>query len=177
MRHLIVITTIALLSWFVLVEDVNADSDSFGEIYIEGGYKEISKAVQDSEEHFKRPIALPTQVPPVPFTHSMGRFTDLEGTENDYLEVFFINKDLPQNHYTIRIRPIEYRLAIREEQIDRNIKLEDGFWSIYTTKIFSGVNVLVFEKDGWQYILSIDKRISDNVTEEILVSIANSITS
>ena len=159
------------------IEDVNADSDSFGKIYVDGGYKEITKAVQESEDHFKRHIALPTQLPPVPFTHSMGRFTDLEGNENDYLEVFFINKDLPQNHYSIRIRPIEYRLEIREEQIDRNIKLEDGIWSIYTTKIFLGFNLLVFEKDGWQYTLSIDKRISDKVTEEILVSIANSITS
>ena len=69
---LFICMTIALLFWFVLEEDVNADSDSFGKIYIDGGYKEITKAVQESEDHFKHHIALPTQLPPVPFTHSIG---------------------------------------------------------------------------------------------------------
>ena len=175
MRYLFVMMTIALIC-FVLLVDVNADSDSFGEVYIKGGYKEITKAVQESEEHFKRSIALPTQLPPIPFTHSMGRFSDLEGNENDYLEVFFINKESPQNHFLIRIRPVEYGLEIREEQIDRKVILEDGSQSIYTTAAFSGFNLLVFEKDGWQYTMLIDKRISDIVTHEILVNIANSIT-
>jgi hypothetical protein len=175
MRYLFVMMTIALIG-FVLLEDVNADSDSFGEVYSKGGYKEITKAVQESEEHFKRNIALPTQLPPVPFTHSMGRFSDLEGNENDYLEVFFINKDSPQNHFSIRIRPAEYGLEIREEQIDRKVKLEDGNQSIYTTTAFLGFNLLVFERDGWQYSLLIDKRIAGIVTQEILVNIANSIT-
>lgn len=39
----------------------------------------------------------------------------------------------------------------------------------------SGFNVLVFERDGWQYMLSIDKRVSDKVTPETLLDIANSI--
>ncbi|MCG7344487.1 hypothetical protein MHZ92_10100 [Sporosarcina sp. ACRSL] len=175
MRNLIVMMTIALIC-FVLLEEVNADSDSFGEVYIKGGYKEVSKAVQEGEDHFKRKIGLPTQLPPIPFTHSMGRFSDLEGNENDHLEVFFINKDSPQNHFLIRIRPIEYGLEIREEQIERKAILEDGSQSIFTTTAFSGFNLLVLEKEGWQYTLLIDKRISDLVTQEILVSIANSIT-
>ena len=174
MRNLFVIMTIAL-TWFVVLEDVNAESDSFGKIYLNSGYKESSKALQDTEDHFKRKIALPTQLPPIPFTHSMGRFNDLEGVENDKLEIFFINEDLPQNHYSIRIQPIEYGLEFREEQIDQKIKLEDGNQSIYTTTIFLGFNLLVFEKDGWQYILSIDKRNSDKVTKEVLIKIANSI--
>ncbi|WP_054026492.1 hypothetical protein [Bacillus sp. FJAT-28004] len=36
-------------------------------------------------------------------------------------------------------------------------------------------NVLSFEKDGWQYILSIDKRVEGKVTVDVLVEIANSI--
>ncbi|MFJ7972320.1 hypothetical protein [Psychrobacillus sp. NPDC096389] len=39
----------------------------------------------------------------------------------------------------------------------------------------SGFNVLVFEKDEWQYMLSINKKVSDKVTPEHLVDIANSI--
>lgn len=173
-RHLFVLMSIALI-WLVLLEDVNASSDPFGEVFIKGGYKEISKVVKESEDHFNSTIALPTQLPPIPFTHSMGRFSDLKGNENDHLELFFINEDLPQNHYFIRIRPIEFGLDIREEQIDQRIKLIEGQQSIYSTTIFSGFNLLVFEKDGWQYILSIDKRVSDIVTRAVLVNIANSI--
>lgn len=174
MRKLYVIIAISLI-WFVVLEDVDAESDSFGEIYYKGGYKESNKALQESENHFKRTIALPTQLPPIPFTHSMGRFSDLEGVENDKLEIFFINEYSPQNHYLIRIQPIEYGLKIKEEQIDQKIKLENGNQSIYITTAFLGFNLLVFEKDGWQYILAIDKRNSDKVTKEIVMNIANSI--
>lgn len=38
-----------------------------------------------------------------------------------------------------------------------------------------GFNLLVFERDNWQYVFSIDKKVSDRVTPEILVQIANSI--
>ncbi|MDW0117207.1 hypothetical protein QTL97_09680 [Sporosarcina thermotolerans] len=101
--------------------------------------------------------------------------SDLNGNENDQLEIFFINKELPRNHYSILIQPIEYGLEFREEQIEQKNILEDGNESIYTTTVFLGFNLLVFEKDGWQYILSIDKRNSDIVTKEVLLQIANSI--
>ena len=95
MRNLFVIMTIALF-WYAALEDVNAESDSFGKSYFKSGYKESFKALTETEDHFKRKIALPTQLPPIPFTHSMGRFSDLGGLENDKLEIFFINKDLPK---------------------------------------------------------------------------------
>lgn len=174
MRNLFIIMSISLFCFFVL-DDVKADSDSFGKTYFNGGYKEINMALQESKDHFERNIALPTQLPPIPFTHSMGRFSDSEGLENDKLEIMFINKDLPQNHYAIVIQPIEYALRIKEEKIDQEFKLEDGNQSIYTTTVFLGFNLLVFEKDGLQYILSIDKRNSDKVTKEVLINIANSI--
>ena len=37
----------------------------------------------------------------------------------------------------------------------------------------SDFNVLVFERDNWQYMLSVSKRISDMVAPETLVQIAN----
>jgi hypothetical protein len=39
----------------------------------------------------------------------------------------------------------------------------------------SGFNVLVFKRDNWQYMLSIDQRVSDKLTPDTLVLIANSI--
>ena len=37
------------------------------------------------------------------------------------------------------------------------------------------MNFLVFEKDNWQYMIGIDKKVSNKVTPEILIDIANSI--
>lgn len=174
MKNLIVIM-MTVLFCFVVSEESMADSEPFEKNYFRMGYKESYKALQESEDHFKRNIALPTQLPPIPFTHSLGRLSDLEGSENDKLEIFFINKDLPQNHYLIRIQPIEYGLEIKEEQINQKFKLEYGNEAIFTTTMILGFNLLVFEKDGWQFILSIDKKVSDKVTQEVLINIANSI--
>ena len=38
-----------------------------------------------------------------------------------------------------------------------------------------GFHLLVFERDNWQYVLSIDRDVADQVTAEVLINIANSI--
>lgn len=35
--------------------------------------------------------------------------------------------------------------------------------------------MLVFERDNWQYVFSIDQDVSDKVTSDVLIDIANSI--
>ena len=167
----ILIFTIFL--FFLVVNSIQAYNYGFEKGYSEIGYKEVNIALQESDDHFKRDIALPTQLPPVTFTHNFGRFSNLEGNANDEFEITYINKDLTQNHYQIRVKPVKYKLEFREEQIDQIIKLKDESEAIYSTK--NPLDLLAFEKDGWQYILLIDKRISDKVTKEVLVEIANSI--
>lgn len=51
--------------------------------------------------------------------------------------------------------------------------LQNGQKAIYMDKKI--MNFLVFEKDNWQYMLRIDKKVSNKVTPEVLVDIANSI--
>jgi hypothetical protein len=167
----ILIFTIFL--FFLVVNSIQAYNYGFEKGYSEIGYKEVNIALQESNDHFKRDIALPTQLPPVTFTHNFGRFNNLEGNANDEFEITYINKDLTQNHYQIRVKPVKYKLEFREEQIDQTIKLKDESEAIYSTQ--NPLDLLAFEKDGWQYILLIDKRISDKVTKEALVEIANSI--
>ena len=140
---------------------------------LEIGYKEVNKALQESNDYFKRAIALPTQLPPVTFTHNFGRFTHSFGKENDEFEIAYMNDHVGQNHYQIRVRPVQYKLEISDEQIDQTIKLNDGSAAIYSTKF--PLDVLIFEKDKWQYTLLVDKRITNTVTKEVLVNIANSI--
>ncbi|MDX8363423.1 hypothetical protein [Cytobacillus sp. IB215316] len=132
--------------------------------------------MQESIDHFKRDIVLPVQIPSIEFTHSFGRFSDLEGVINDGFEIEYRHINKPKNHYMIRVRPVKYGLPIRNEHIKQSFKLIDGSKAIYSTNIARGFNLLIFEKNGWQYILNINKAVSDQVKPEILLEIANSLS-
>ena len=150
------------------------DDYHFEKTLFEIGYKEVYEALQESKAHFQRNIALSTQLPPIPFTHHFGRFSNLDGDMNDGFEIKYINKVSIHNHYSIRVRPVEYRLEFRQDYIQQSFKLKKGTEAIFSTMPL-GMNFLLFENDGWQYMLLVDKRISDIVTPEVLVEIANSI--
>ncbi|KRF67646.1 hypothetical protein ASG99_14030 [Bacillus sp. Soil768D1] len=151
------------------------DSKELENSLSEIGYTSVHQALQDSNKHFNRTISLPIQLPPVPFTHNYGRFNNPEGKLNDGFEAEYFNKALSENHYMIRVRPVENRIKFKKGFIDQTFKLNDGNTAIYSTKASSVINLLIFEKDGWQYMLSVDKRISDKVTSKILIEIADSI--
>ncbi|MGE8036422.1 hypothetical protein B1B04_19870 [Lysinibacillus sp. KCTC 33748] len=145
----------------------------YEEIYPEIGYKSVEEAVGDFEQHFNQKLKLPLRVPSISFTHHFGRFTDSKYEGNDAFEVTFINDQSSENHYKIDIRPLKYRLPIREKYVIKTFELKNGNVGTYMT--ISGFNVLVFERDNLQYMLSVDKRVSNKVTPEALVDIANSI--
>lgn len=176
MKKFSILMLTALLVFFNL-KDIKADNrnEDFEKVLTEIGYKEVSIALQETKDHFKRYLALPTRLAPVAFTHSFGRLSDLDGKINDEFEIKFIHKDLPQNHYMIRVKPIEHRVTFEENDIDQIFKLNSGKNALYISTKLLGFNLLVFDKDGWQYALSVDKKISDEVTPEILIDIANSI--
>jgi hypothetical protein len=128
------------------------------EIFPEFGYKTVEEAVREFEQHFKQDLKLPLRVPPIKFTHYFGRFNDLEGDINDSLEIVLINQN-SANHYKIDIRPVKYKIPIKEKNV---FKLKNGNKATYAN--ISGFNLFVFERDGWQYIIGVDKRVSDRVT-------------
>jgi hypothetical protein len=151
----------------------NASNDKqrpLEEIFSEIGYKSVEEAVQEFEHHFNQDIKLPLRVPPIDFTHHFGRFNDLEGEINDSLEIDLISDESAEHHYKINVRPAKYKIPLKAKNV---FKLKNGNDAIYTN--VSGFNLLVFERDGWQYILSIDKRVSEQVTPAVFVEIANSI--
>ncbi|WP_017380304.1 hypothetical protein [Paenisporosarcina sp. TG-14] len=129
--------------------------------------------MDDFEKHFNEKLELPLRVPPVSFTHYFGRFNDLDGDANDSFEVTLINEQISENHYKIDVRPLKYKFPIREKYVIKTLELKSGIVATYMT--FSGFHLLVFERDNWQYTLNIDKRVSNKVTPETLVDIANSI--
>lgn len=151
----------------------NDKPQPFEQIYLEIGYKTVEEAVSEFEDHFKQNLKLPLRVPPIEFTHHFGRFSDLEGEINDSFEVEYISDKSPKNHYKIDILPIEHKIPIRDKYVLDVYEMKNDIQATYMT--ISGFNVLVFERDNWQYMLSVDKRVSDTVTPEVLVEIANSI--
>ncbi len=152
---------------------INDSLSPYEEIYPEIGYKTVEAAASHFERHFHQGLKLPLRVPSISFTHHFGRFNDLEGDMNDFFEVTFINHQLPEHHYKITVRPNEFNLPAKKENIVNDFELKNGTSAIYME--ISGFNVLSFEREGWQYMLWIDKRVSNKVTPEVLVDIANSI--
>ncbi|MGG1685459.1 hypothetical protein [Pseudalkalibacillus sp. NRS-1564] len=113
--------------------------------------------------------------PPITFTHSFGRFDDLEGDINDELEITYINKDATKNHYIISIKPSRYKLTLNPNLIDRTIPLKDGTSALLSNKKLGRFIVLFFEDEGWQYRLSLDSASPEKVSPDMLVDIANSL--
>lgn len=165
--------SLCVLFFLTIYAAANDKPDSYEKIYPEIGYKTVADTVEAFEQHFKQELKLPLRVPPISFTHHFGRFNDLDGDINDALEVTFINDQLSENHYKIDVRPIKNGIPIREKYVIKAYELKSGIIATYMT--ISGFYVLVFERGNWQYMLSIDKRVSDKVTPETLIDIANSI--
>ncbi|WPK13261.1 hypothetical protein R6U77_06180 [Lysinibacillus louembei] len=161
------------LLFIFLINSSFANEYKFEKNLLDIGYKEIDKAIAEAETYFQRTIKLPKKVPGLEFTHIFGRFISLDATPNTYLEIKYINQDSPEKHYKIEIRPIKHKIPINDTHITQLLKLHDGSDVIYSTKI-QGFNILIFEKNEWQYILSLDQRVSQQAAE-LLLKIANSV--
>ncbi|USK32581.1 hypothetical protein LIT25_18545 [Bacillus sp. F19] len=139
--------------------------------FFEIGYKTVEKALDECENHFNKNIELPYKMPPIEFTHYFGRCSKDFGINNNF-EIEYLNENLSENHYQVTVRPREHRIKFKQRNIARKIKMDKGSALLLNNP--NGVNILVFERDDWQYMLSVDKRVSERVPVEVLVDIANS---
>jgi hypothetical protein len=173
-RYSLILSVLICLSVSEAVyANTNDKPQSYEEIYSEIGYKTVEEAAKDFEHHFKQSLKLPLRVPPISFTHHFGRFNHSDGDIDDSFEVEYVSDISPENHYKIDVRPLKTKIPIRDTYVLGVYKLKNKNEAIYMS--ISGFNVLVFERDNWQYMLGVNKRVSEQVTPEILVEIANSI--
>ena len=151
----------------------NDNPSSLEESYAQIGYISVEKAVKEFENHFKQDVKLPKIKPSIPFTHQFGRFNeDKKYDINDLLEIKFVNEKATENHYKIDIRPLKNKITFKNRGDQKAYTLKNGQKAIYVEhQLF---NFFVFEDGNWQYMLGIDKRVSE-VTPDTLVEIANSI--
>lgn len=159
-----------------------ASADNYEDVYLQHGYKSVTEALHETEKHFGRELNLPIKLPPIEFTHHFGKLSNPEGTINDEFEIEYLNliKDNGKYHYKINVRPVEQKWNIkRNPQKVTTYPLKDGsealFISTKDSNARTGFNILVFEKKGWQYRLSVDQRIENKVPVKMLVEIANSV--
>ncbi|MGX9134807.1 carbon monoxide dehydrogenase [Rummeliibacillus sp. JY-2-4R] len=152
----------------------NSNSDipppSFEDKFAEGGYTSVGESVKEFENHMKCEVSLPEVIPSISFTHKFGRFDD--GTEyNRYneLQIRFVHKDVSENIFKMDIRPIKDKLNFEGKEYT----LSDGSKGIYFEDY--QFNFFVFEKNNLQYLLGIHKKLSNTVTPDIFVRIANSV--
>jgi hypothetical protein len=170
---LLFLLIICLILSGTVYANTNNKPQPFEQIYLEIGYKSVQEAVGEGEQHFKQKMKLPLRVPPIEFTHQFGRFNHSDNGIDDSIDVEYVSDKSPENHYKIDVRPLKYKIPIRDKYVLGVYMLKNKNEAKYMT--ISGFNVLVFERDNWQYMLSVDKRVSEQVTPEILVEIANSI--
>lgn len=140
------------------------------ESYLEIGYKSVGEALRDYEQHYKEELQIPLRVPPVVYTHVFAR--TIEGNKGDLFEMDFINEKSNKNNFQINVAPKD-SIEILDKEVINRFKLKDGNIAYLLDK--GRAILLIFEKDHLQYRFSIDKRILEKITPEILVKIANSI--
>lgn len=145
-------------------------SRTIEESYLEIGYKSVDEALKDFEHYYKQDLQLPLRVPPAVFTHLFARA--IEGNGGDIFEMDFIDEQSSVNNFLINVA-FKDSFKILDKEVIEEFKLMDGN-TAYLLSI-RDANLLVFEKDNLQYRFSIDKRMSEKITPEILVQMANSI--
>ncbi|MFJ7824832.1 hypothetical protein [Psychrobacillus sp. NPDC096623] len=153
--------------------DANANFQprTIEESYLEIGYKPVGEALSDFAQNYKQDLQLPLRVPPVIFTHVFAR-TNVGS--HDIFEMEYINEQSSMNKFMINVAlKDKSKFEILDKEVIKEFRLKDGS-TAYLLSI-RGANLLVFEKDNLQYRFSMDKRMSENITPEILVQIANSI--
>jgi hypothetical protein len=135
------------------------------------GYESVYEALKESNSYFKCEIELPIQIPPLPFTHVLGRFNENKGEKNGNFEIEYLNQNF--SPYRITVLPKKSEIRWNENNATQTFTLKDGSKGSYFTQ--TPRNHFIFEKKGWKYFISVHPDVSDVVTPELLVEIANSI--
>ena len=144
--------------------------------YFELGYESVYDSLERSNRYFNHEIKLPVQIPPIPFTHLFGRLNKHEDRNNSTLEIEYINQNGAP--YGITIFPVKSKVQLSElDSKAQFFTLKDGSKAGYISKPphIRWINHFYFEKNGWQYLIRVHSDVSNVITPELLVEIADSI--
>jgi len=104
----------------------------FEELYIEIGYKSVGEALKECETLNQRELKLPIKLPPMEFTHNLGRCVNDKENYNDEFQIEYLHELKGKNHYTIDVRPIEQKIDFGKSKRDKKkYKFKDGSEALY----------------------------------------------
>lgn len=132
---------VSVLLYGIVNETVYAMEDDAPQPLAPIGYKTIK-----AEQHYDQQLKLPLRVPPISFTHQFGRFNT-----SHYFEVMLINEITPQHHYKIDVRPLKEKNPFKKYS-STVLPLKNGHDALYIDHAQIGFNLLVIERDNWQYV-------------------------
>lgn len=141
----------------------------------ESGGELVEEAVRACEKHFGTAVYLPPQLPPVAFTHQYGRCYDMEGGLDEHLEIHYLNRNKLDNDYRIELYPLENKQQLKHLTFQESVLTDHT-----TAKFYKGptntLQLFVFEKGNWQYLLTAANGASSEIRQQELTEIAESLT-
>lgn len=173
MKKLLVIICSALL--LAMSFQIFTYADTPKSKYEQLGFKEGMGAVNQFEQANGIKLELPTKKPPITFTHVYSRFKNNQGLINDSVEIIYKNGRETKQHYVIRVGHKGASLPIAVNKSTNEIKLNDGSNAYYFNEKIDGYHLFVFTHGDFQYVIGINKEISNIVTESELKEIAESL--
>lgn len=148
--------------------------DDYQQAILESGAELVEEAVRTCEEFFGKRIPLPPQLPPVPFTHQYGRCYDEQGGLDEHLEIHYKHQFKPEHEYEIELYPRENRQRL-DHLAFAEIELADHTVAMFYKGPINSIQLLVFEKGDWQYVLTAANRASSAIGQQALTEIAQSL--
>lgn len=141
-------------------------------LYLDNGYNEISEVVGKAEVFLGENIELPTRLPPITFTHMLGKFE--ENGEYSRLEVTYLDENSGNVRYKILISRIFSEDSVLKSNVaSQRIKLSDGNEIIYY-KNDKKLDTFIVKKKGFEYAFFIDKISVNKITVDGIIEIIDS---
>ncbi|MCM3257714.1 YqzG/YhdC family protein [Paenibacillus lautus] len=147
---------------------------SFQQAIFESGAELAEEAIRACEKRFGREIQLPPQVPAVAFTHQYGRCYGTHAGLDEHLEIHYRNEFKPENDYRIELYPVENRQQL-EHLSFQALELTEQTTAKFYKGPLNTLQLLVFEKADWQYLITTANRASTEIGQRELTDIAQSL--
>lgn len=170
-----------LLLFFLLIGNVpNVNAESIksegwydvNKLYLNNDYTEISEAMKKAENFFGENIELPTRLPPIIFTHMLGKFET--NKEFSRLEITYLNEESGNVRYKISVLKASPEKEHEESSVvTEKIKSSDGNEIIHY-KNNKNFDTFIINKKGFEYAFFIDKTSFNKITIEDIVKIIDS---
>lgn len=157
-------------------QGIKKPQDSYDQQGIfESGGELVEDAVRACEKRFGTAVHLPPQLPPVAFTHQYGRCYDMEGGLDEHLEIHYLNRYKPDNDYKIELYPLDNKQQLKHLSFQES-ELKDHTTINFFKGPINTLQLLVFEKGNWQYLLTAENGASSEIGKQELTEIAKSLS-